>query len=186
MKVIEQPKIEPVSIAEVKEQLGINDTRSDDLIARRIIEARKFVEDHTGRALITQTREKRWDCFVDEHELPSALSAVSVKYIDVLGVEQTLDSAEYVLDTYETIPFVRVAYDVIWPWTRRERNAVRIQYTAGYGPRASDVEPVIREAIILLVGHWTNNQPNIESGISISRIPFAVTDLLSPYRLYFV
>lgn len=186
MKVITQPLLEPVSIGEVKTQLGIDDTRSDDLIARRIIEARKFVEEHTGRALITQTREKRWDCFVDEHELPSALTVVSVKYIDVLGVEQTLDPAEYVLDTYETIPFVRAAYDVIWPWTQRERNAVRIQYTAGYGPKAVDVEPLIREAIILLVGHWMNFQGQIEGGISISRIPFAVTDLLSPYRLYFV
>lgn len=185
MKVTEQPKIEPVSIAEVKTQLGIDDGL-DDIIARRIVEARKFAEEYTGRALIKQTREKRWDCFVDEHELPSALSVVSVKYIDFTGVEQTLDPSEYVFDTYETIPYVRAAYDVIWPWTRNERNAVRIQYTAGYGPKASDVEPLIREAMILLVGHWMNHQPQIESGISISRIPFAVTDLLSPYRLYFV
>lgn len=186
MKVIEPPKIEPVSIAEVKAQLGIDDTRSDDLIARRIVEARKFAEEHTGRALITQTREIRWDSFVDEHELPSALTVVSVNYIDTDGVETALDAADYVLDTYTFIPHVRAAYGVTWPSVRAERNAVRIQYTAGYGPKASDVEPIIREAMILLVGHWMNNQPRIEGGVSISRIPFAVTDLLSTYRLYFV
>ena len=186
MKVIEQPKIEPVSIAEVKAQLGIDDTRSDDLIARRIVEARKFVEDYTGRALITQTREKRWDCFVDEHELPSALSVVSVKYIDTDGTLQTLASDQYEMDTYPAIPFVQAKDNVTWPSTYAKRNAVRIQYTAGYGPRSSDVEPLIREAIILLVGHWMNFQGQIEGGISISRIPFAVRDLLDPYKLYFV
>lgn len=185
MKVITQPLLEPVSIAEVKSQLGIDDGL-DDIIARRIVEARKFAEEYTGRALITQTREKRWNCFVDEHELPSALTVVSVKYIDSDGTEQTLDAADYVLDTYTFIPHVRTAYGVTWPSVRAERNAVRIQYTAGYGPKASDVEPLIREAMFLLIGHWMNRQPQIESGISISRIPFAVTDLLSPYRLYFV
>lgn len=186
MKVITQPLLEPVSVAEVKNQLGITDTRSDDVIARRIVEARKFAEEYTGRALITQTREIRWDCFVDEHELPSALSVVSVKYIDTDGVETTLDAVDYVLDTYAFIPYVRAAYDVTWPSVRSERNAVRIQYTAGYGPRVIDVEPLIREAILLLVGHWMNRQPQIEGGISISRIPFAVRDMLDLYKLYFV
>jgi uncharacterized phiE125 gp8 family phage protein len=186
MKVIEQPKLEPVSIAEVKDQLGITDSRSDDLIARRIVQARIFVEKHTGRKLITQTVEKRWDSFVDEHECPSALTVVSVKYIDADGILQTLSSDQYELDVYETIPFVQVASNVTWPSTYTKRNAVRIQYTAGYGPKASDVEPIIREAMILLVGHWMNNQPRIESGISISRIPFGVLDLLDPYKLYFV
>lgn len=186
MKVIEQPKIEPVSIGEVKTQLGIDDTRSDDLIARRIVEARKWAEEYTGRAFITQTREKRWDCFVDEHECPSALTVVSLKYIDPYGVETTLSAENYVLDTYPMIPYVRAVYGLGWPSIRSERNVVRIQYTAGYGPKSSDVEPLIREAIILLVGHWMNFQPQAESGISMSRIPFAVRDLLDPYKLYFV
>jgi len=185
MRVIEQPKLEPVSIAEVKTQLGIDDGL-DDIVARRIVEARKFAEEYTGRALIAQTREIRWDCFVDEHELPSALSVVSVKYIDTDGVLQTLTPDQYELDTYPLIPFVQASDNVTWPSTYPKRNAVRIQYTAGYGPKASDVEPLIREAMILLVGHWINNQPRIESGISISRVPFAVTDLLNHYRLYFV
>jgi uncharacterized phiE125 gp8 family phage protein len=185
MKVIEQPKLEPVSIAEVKTQLGI-DEGLDDIIARRIAEARKFAEEYTGRALIAQTREIRWDCFVDEHELPSALSVVSVKYIDTDGVLQTLGSDQYELDTYPLIPFVQALYNITWPSTYPKRNAVRIQYTAGYGQKASDVEPLIREAMFLLIGHWMNNQPRIESGISISRIPFAVRDLLDPYKLYFI
>lgn len=188
MKVIVEPKLEPVSLAEVKAQIGIQATETglDAIITRRIVEARKWAENYTGRALITQTREIRWDRFVDEHECPSALTVVSLKYIDTDGVEQTLDAASYVLDTYPFIPHVRAAHGVTWPSVRPERNAVRIQYLAGYGPLSISVEPLIREAIILLVGHWMNFQAAAESGISMSRVPYAVRDLLDPYRLYFV
>jgi uncharacterized phiE125 gp8 family phage protein len=186
MKLITPPLIEPVSIAEVKEQIGIADNVLDGIISRRITEARKYAEDYTGRALITQTREKRWDNFVDEHELPSALTVVSFNYIGEDGTEYTIDPSYYVLDTYATIPFVRLAYGYSWPYRRYERNAVRIQYTAGYGSTAATVEPLIREAIILLVGHWMNHQGQNENGITISRVPYAVRDMLDPYKLYFV
>jgi uncharacterized phiE125 gp8 family phage protein len=186
MKVIEPPKIEPVSLAEVKEQLGIEDTRSDGLLSRRIVEARELVEAYTGRALLNQTREIRWDCFVDRHELPSALAVTSVKYIDTNGVEQTVSSSDYTLDTYAFIPFVQSAYDVAWPYTRREPNAVRIQFTAGYGSTVESVPALLREQIILLVGHWTNFQQQGESGITVSRIPYAIRDILDNYKYEFI
>lgn len=188
MKVITPPLIEPVSLPEVKQQIGIpdTDTLSDALISRRIIEARNWAESYTGRALITQTREIRWDCFVDEHELPSALTVASVKYIDSDGAETTLSSSDYVLDTYTFIPHVRLAYAVSWPSVRAERNAVRIQFTAGYGATADTVPLLIKEAIILLVGHWMNHQPGNENGVTISRVPYAVRDMLDQFRLDFI
>jgi uncharacterized phiE125 gp8 family phage protein len=187
-KLITPPLKEPVSLAEVKEYLGIQatDTVSDALIARRIVVARKWAETHTGRAFITQTREIRWDCFVGRHELPSALTVVSVKYIDADGAEQTLSASDYLLDTYSFIPHVRKAYGVSWPTSRAEENAVRIQYTAGYGPLASDVEPGIIEALLTLIGHWMNFQPQSESGITPSRIPFSVIDKLNDFKLDFL
>jgi uncharacterized phiE125 gp8 family phage protein len=186
MKVIAAPLLEPVSLAEVKDQLGINDTRSDGLLSRRIAEARQWAESYTGRAFLQQTREIRWDCFVQRHECPSALTVVSVKYIDTNGVEQTVSSSDYTLDTYAFIPFVQSAYGVSWPSPRHQRNAVRIQFTAGYGDTVESVPALIKEALVLLVGHWTNFQPQGESGITPTRIPFAVRDMLDLYRYEFL
>lgn len=184
MIVVAEPLLEPVSLAEVKDQLGIQDTRSDALISRRIAQARKWAENYTRRAFITQTRELRWDCFPVQMELPSALSVVSVKYIDNDGVLQTVSYSDYVLDTYdEKLPVLKPVYDAVWPVPRDEENAVRVQFTAGFGPKASDVDPLIKEAIILLAGHWTNNQPQGENGITPSRVPFAVRDLLDPFSI---
>jgi uncharacterized phiE125 gp8 family phage protein len=185
MKVITPPATEPVTLAEMRTQLGItdaSDTASDTTITRRIIEARQWVEAHIRRALITQTLEIRMDCFPEYISLPypPVISITSVKYIDTDGTEQTLGSSNYVLDDYPLVPFIREAYGINWPSVRNEPNAVRIRYSAGYGAAAS-VPETIKEAIMLLVGHWMNFQPQSENGVIISRVPLAIHDILSQY-----
>ncbi|MBK8121716.1 MAG: phage head-tail connector protein [Sulfuritalea sp.] len=69
---ITAPTVEPVTLAEVKSQLGIKtaDTDSDTQLTRRITEARKWAEGHMRRSLMPQTHEIRFDVFADEMELP--------------------------------------------------------------------------------------------------------------------
>jgi uncharacterized phiE125 gp8 family phage protein len=186
MKVITPPASEPVTLAEMRTQLGYtdaSDTTSDTTITRRIIEARQWVEGFIRRALINQTLEIRQDCFTECIKLPHppVSSITSVKYIDTDGVEQTLGSSNYVLDDYPLVPFIREAYGIAWPSTRDEPNAVRVRYVAGYGANASDVPQLIREAIMLIVGHWMNFQPQSENGLVLARVPYAVQDMLSQY-----
>jgi uncharacterized phiE125 gp8 family phage protein len=186
MKVITGPAIEPVTLAEVRTQLGItdaSDTASDTTITRRIIEARQWVEGFIRRALINQTLEIRQDCFTECIKLPHppVSSITSVKYIDTDGTEQTLSSTLYVLDDYPLVPFIREVYGTTWPTARDEPNAVRVRYVAGYGANASDVPQLIREAIMLIVGHWTNFQPQSENGLVLGRVPYAIQDMLSQY-----
>ena len=186
MIVTVKPKLEPVTLATVKEQLGImktNDTTLDAILKNRILVAREYTEQYTGRALITQTREKRWDQFENKFKLPSAQTVASVKYIDTAGVEQTLAVDQYELMTYGLVPHVRPAYGVTYPSTRQEEQAVRIVYTAGYGLKALDVPELIRAAIIEIVGHLTNNQAQTEDGILLTRIPMSVRDKLNLYKV---
>lgn len=188
MRVIVVPAIEPLTIADVKSQLGIleEDDSQHALISRRITEARQWAEDYMQRALITQTLEVRLDKFPSgkiELPFPNLLTVVSVKYIDTAGTEITFSSASYVVDTYSHLGLVRPAFDVVWPDTRDELAAVRIQYTCGYGTTAASVPALLREALILTVGHWMNNQPQSESGVTLARIPFAVRDILDKYSI---
>lgn len=57
-------------------------------------------------------------------------------------------------------------------------------FSAGTATRVQlDVPGVLNEALILLIGHWTNNQPQSESGITLARVPFAVRDMLDKYMI---
>lgn len=185
MKIITQPTVEPVTVADVKQQLGITDTASDVLIARRITQARQWAESYTARSFITQTLEIRRDCFYEtiELEAPPAVSIVSVKYINEAGVLTPVTITDYVLDDYPLVPFIRTAYGISWPTPRSEKNAVRIQYVAGYGADGTSVPTLIREAIILIIGNWTNFQPQAENGVFMSRVPNAAKQILDIYAI---
>lgn len=139
---ITAPTVEPVTLTEVKSQLGITtiDTASDTQLTRRITEARKWAEGYLGRSLMPQTHELRLDAFPCSGEitlpLPPVASIASVKYIDSAGTLTTVDATDYTLDTAPLVPFVRPVYGESWPSPRNESSAVRVQYITGYNASA--------------------------------------------------
>jgi uncharacterized phiE125 gp8 family phage protein len=79
---------------------------------------------------------------------------------------------------------VTPAYDKVWPSARSVRDAVQIRFIAGYGDAASDVPQAIKQAILLLVGHWFENREAVlVHSFKPTVIPIAVDSLLSPYLL---
>lgn len=270
MIIIVSPTVEPVTLTEVKSQLGITDTNSDTQLTRRITEARKWAEGYMKRSIMPQTHEIRLDSFAHWLQLrfPPVVSLLSVKYVAGDGTVTTIDAADYELDAAQMIPFVRPVYGNSWPVPRCESSAVRIQYTAGYPVTALDtaktitgitkatpgvvtsaghgfsdgdlirlaiagmteldgllyrvyskgtdtfqlakptndgaistasyttftsgtvqkvsvaVPEIVIEAIIVLVGHWTNFQSRIEGGNFITRVPIAVEQMLDSEKVW--
>jgi len=176
------PTEEPVSLQEIRQQLGISDisdTSRDAIISTRITSARRWSEQHTRRAFVTQTWIYYAPCFADYFDLKADLqSVVSVKYIDPAGVLQTLAPADYLVDTVSSRLYP--AYNTPWPAIRLQPNAIQIEYISGYG-LAVDVPEEIKSAIKFTVGHWENYQNSIEGAQLIRTIPYAVTQLLSPH-----
>ena len=155
IKLITGPSAEPVTLAEVKLALSIDGTDRDTRITKLIIAAREQAEHETDAAFITQTWELAVDAFPEsEFRLPKPplLSIVSVKYDDPAGVEQTLSSAKYTFDNYSKPGFIMPAYGATWPDTLEGANAVRVRYTAGYGPDATYVPERVKEWISVAVG----------------------------------
>lgn len=155
------PAAEPVSTADAKLHLRVDHTAEDSLIYSKAAAARGHVERLTARQLITATWELRLDAFPADTcairiPKPPLREVLSVKYVDQDGTLQTLAPAEYVVDVPvgPTAPWGRLwlAYLKTWPLTRDERNAVRIQFKAGYGDNPADVPEDLRNAILLKVG----------------------------------
>lgn len=176
------PAIEPVSLAEMREYLGItraDDTARDAIITARITAARQMVEDKTGRALITQTLTGWAMTFEQEMPLIGNLQSVtSIQYTNTAAQIVTLDPSAYIVDTVGNC--VLPSYGNSWPSVLDVPSAVRVQYVSGYGPTAADVPQILREAIKFIVGQWENFQATIEGGLRPMTIPAAAWQLMQP------
>lgn len=150
---ITPPGTEPVTAADIKAAARIDGTIFDAQLNSLLIPAmREEAEHRTGRRLITQTVELVLDAFPPgQHidlQLPDAQTITSIKYLDPAGAEQTLAGTVYQLDPDSVPSHALLKPSQSWPATQDVPNAVRVRYTVGYGPAATDVPSNIRLWII--------------------------------------
>jgi uncharacterized phiE125 gp8 family phage protein len=179
------PAIEPVTLTEAKLHIRQDETADDALITSLISAARQHVENVTGRSLITQTWRLYRDTFPDYGGAirlgrSPVLSVVSLKYYNEAEVEQTLSALDYDVDP--TSGEIALGYGSTWPTSLYRRNAVTIDFTAGYGATAASVPAPFRQAILLLVGDFYANREAHVVGATVNENP-AVDRLLSPLTL---
>jgi uncharacterized phiE125 gp8 family phage protein len=186
LKLLAAPTSEPFTLADAKVHLREDDSSQDTLITALIGAARDYVETFTRRRLITQT----WRYSIDEFPCggvirlpyPPLIKVNSVKYDDLAGAEQTLSSSLYVVDTSSLPGKIDRAYAAIWPATRCQANAVRIEFDCGFGgPQA--VPDLIKAAMKLLIGHWYEQREAVNVGNIVTEIPLAVESMLWAWRV---
>ncbi|MBR1193233.1 head-tail connector protein [Bradyrhizobium sp. AUGA SZCCT0160] len=186
--VIDAPVGDLVSLDEAKKHLRVDFDDDDEYIEALIDSAVAHIDGPAGwlgRALLTQTLEWRGDEFGTcdiRLPFPPVADLVSVKYDDDDGVEQTAPDTIYRLVGQPGAPRVTLAYDETWPTVRAQSEAVRIQYTAGYG-NPEDVPAPIKHAILLLIGHWYANREPVNIGNIVTEIPMTVRALLFPFQI---
>jgi uncharacterized phiE125 gp8 family phage protein len=165
------------------------DVTEDDLVSALITAAREYCEGFTGRALAEQTLEAYPPCFprMNEVELPCPplQSVTSVKYTDIDGNETTMtEGTDYIVDTDSTVGRIVLPYAETWPTAALYTvNPIKIRYVAGY----TTVPRSIKQAMLLLIGHWYANREAVlvGQGTMSKEIEFAVKALLSMHRVRF-
>ncbi len=158
---ITAPTVQPLDLDEVKKQRRFSADSLDTLFDLWIAAATQHVEEQTGRQLITATWES-WRPSLGvciELPRPPLQSVVSIKYDDADGNEQTVDP-----DSYHVIApsgdYCRRGQIILksgssWPTFGTVRqDAVRIRFVAGYGDAPGAVSPLIKYALMMLVGHF--------------------------------
>lgn len=179
-----------ITVAAAKQHLRVEHTEDDTYIAGLIEAAFAWIdapEGWLGRAVREQGFEARFDGF---HQRAGAywvpwlclplrpVSAVTaVIYLDKDGIEQTLPPTDYRFADIE----VRSAPGKSWPRTLFGPETVRVRFTAGY----ADIPAPIRQAVLLLVGQWYVAREAVGKSDQ-AELPFAVSNLLSPYRVWTV
>ncbi len=188
-KLVTAPAAEILTLAEAKKQVEVATaiTAHDTHLTSLIVRARQWLENATGRALITQTWDLYLDAWPDSDDgilLPRspALAITSITYVDGAGDSQTWGSSNYVLSTSREPGRVLPAYSVTWPTARLQPDAIRVRYTAGYGAAASDVPDLLRQAALLLVAGWFGQREAITIGSQPNEVPLAVQSIVEQYR----
>lgn len=189
VSVITGPSVEPLSLAEVKDHLRIDEGNHDhdERITAAIAEVRDYVEAVLGRALITQTARLTMTRWKPKIKVPLAplQSVTSITYLDTTGAEQTLASSNYrVITAYEP-GIIEPAYGTVWPNVQDVIGAISITFVCGYGGAADTVPAGIRHAMKLMLGDALELRENTLVGAAAMEIPTSAKSLLAPYRMFF-
>lgn len=139
-----------LTMQEARDALGKPDDVTDDRrIARLIPIAYYNIEHKLNRAILTQTRTADMAGFGDMIRLdfPPLATVTSVKYYDVSNNQQTLSSANYIVDTSPTFGTIQLQEGQSWPEVRTRTDAVEVIFTCGAAVGSVYGEENIKEAI---------------------------------------
>lgn len=149
-----EPTSEPVTLTELKAHLRVDSSLDDAELGDKLSEARKTIEQMTGRAFFTQTRTlsfNRFDFTTDKIYLPGApVSAINnVAYVDLNGSNQIWSSTGYNL-VVGSPSYLQLAYNEDWPDHRGLRDRIVITYVCGVSDVA-DIDVRVKAACKLHV-----------------------------------
>lgn len=191
------PAAEPVTLTEVKNQLRIVGSDEDDQLNALILRATDYTENILQRALIEGTCDLYADRFPSRDDIPIAIplppliSITSIKYYDNQGVEQTWSNTLYTVDTdQDYCALVYPNENESYPSTRDFPKSVHVEYVAGYEDsgaspvvESDNVPNEIKQAILLLIGHWYENRESSTAGIVINTVKIAYNALITNYKV---
>lgn len=183
------PSVEPVSVNEAKAHLRIDGDDENAYVQALIVAAREYAEPLQGRAYITQT----WEMVLDKkpgREIflprPPLQSVSSIVFTDKDGVATTVSAADYIVDSVSQPGRVVLKDDKDWPAVELPAiGGVKITFVAGYGANGALVPETIKQAILLMIGHWYSNREEVVLGgyNTPAKIPFAAHSLLQMERV---
>jgi uncharacterized phiE125 gp8 family phage protein len=180
------PAVEPITLADAKAYLRVDNSDDDAVINALIAGARGHIEAQTRGALITQSWRLVRDAWPGDGRIavvPSPLRQITAARVYRLdGTTQALDLQSFVSDIAAT-PAIISFLSWSLPVPGRPAAGIEIDVEVGYGDAPSDVPDPLRQAIKVLVAHWYENRGLIALGQTLAVLPAMVPALIAPYRV---
>lgn len=185
LRVITAASTTPVSLDEARVHLRRDDFDDDEAIKAYLAAATAQAQNHVQRRFVTQVLEYVLTSWCRCIELPVAPvkvdGVVSIKYVDTAGALQTLDPALYVVRGSGPSVSITTKFGSAWPFVDRDASEpIVIRFTAGDAPE--NVEPNVKSAIKLILGHLYENRANVmvaAQGLQAIELPQGAEALLA-------
>lgn len=176
LRLVTAPAVEPVTLEEAKEQCQQDGSADNALLTRLIKAARSYIEQETGRALITQTWEAvfgEWpkEDIGTEQDYSSAptyfesvapraayasfLTIVKAPFIAVTEITAA-GSAWTAYTATRTVRGVKIT-----PTSGVPAGEVVVTFTAGYGATAATVPSDLSHALLMMVATLYDNRGSL-------------------------
>lgn len=169
-----------ITIAEAKQHLRVDHAHEDDLIQGLILAAYMSAERQTRRSLVQQDLTIVIDSLprgAIELSFAPVQELLSFDYTSPEGVPLSIPVEDMRLDTRRLYPLL-IPKSGEWPEVIKEPECVSFTIRTGY-PKTP---PDIRQAILLLIGHFYLNREAILIGKG-QTLPMGADMLLKPYLI---
>jgi uncharacterized phiE125 gp8 family phage protein len=179
----------PLTVAELKTHLRVDNSDEDALIASLGEAARDYVERHTSVILCSRSFYLEADGFPSERNdivLPigpvTAVTQVGWRPVGGDTVQVGTVNTDYRASSNLTPLRIRLpVLKTEWPRTEVATDAVQITVVAGYAS-AAEVPEMAKHAIRLMVGHWYENREAVVNGTISTDVKFTVEALLGTMK----
>ncbi len=175
------PTVEPLSLAEIKAHLRLEEDADDALLGTMLAAARAAVERYLRRALLAQ----QWQLVLDGWPAgpvrlprPPLMQVDAVRVLDAAGTATPVPAGDYAVETRAEPGFLYPSGAATLPAPGRTRGGIEIDFTAGYGSDWNDVPAPIRQALLVMIADLYETR-----GAAPPAIVGAVRSLLDPYRM---
>jgi uncharacterized phiE125 gp8 family phage protein len=196
---ITPPAAAPLTIQEIRAQCRVDGADEDALLMAYVRSATDAVEQLAGLRLLDQEWEWSLDAFAlalpdrcSWIRLPLAplLSIVSIVYQNTAGAVQTLPVDTYLIRGLGSVQPARLilAPGKTWPATWHGPGAVLLRARFGW-PDHNAIPEALRQAVMMLAAFWFGQREAAAIGPDsgpVSHVPFAVRELIEPYKVWSV
>jgi uncharacterized phiE125 gp8 family phage protein len=173
LRVITPPSAEPVTLDEVRAQIGLmpDQTEHDTLLAGQISTARRLVEVRLGIAIAAQECRATWHAAPEVLRLPAPplLTGSGYPLVVTADGDELFEGDDYEVDV-DAVPATITL-------SRGRGRRLVVTYWAGV-EAGGPIDPLLRSAILCYVDHQFNNRGVLASESS-TELPQAFETLLA-------
>ena len=178
------PTAEPLTLAEARAHLRLDQNDEDALLLSLIRTAREHLERETGLCLIAQSWRLYLDCWPQDGIIRIARSPVqaiqNIRVHDGEGTALHVSLEDHLLDGAGRPVRLWLRHP---PHPGQPLNGIEIDFTAGYGEAGADVPDTLKRAMLLHVSHMFAFRGVVSPDQQPAGIPDGYERLTAPFRM---